>query len=449
MSRRKRAGREPAPGKWQYTVGEVPFRLTAFERPDKGFAIYTRVWDGQRYTSRRALCGPIRDKDGRIIPEKEVEAQQLAIRRQKEIAAGIHPDEVRPGPLTLAAGFRRLLDRKDGKYPTDTPHRRSVERSARIIQEILKRDLLWEHITHRHYRMLWRAIARRHIESGRKAFGLRAAEIICNDLQSASRWLQQEGLIEPGTALPAPGWKTALKTDWQAITGDAPKKPKKPRYTDAEAERLWRALPQADPRLELAMELGAELRLGQVLRVRRSDVHPSPDGRFRFGMVVVHGRGKKHGETVVLTRRQRHALTRAILWGYLALAEQAYRKGEIEDYFLIASGKLHRAKDHRGRDVQRVQVHMAKKHLGHRTLGRMWAELEHLAGVEHVPGRLWYGMRRLQADRAEALEGVQARVKNRIGGWTKTSTREEYLEQATIRDAIEAARVRELIRPQP
>lgn len=446
MSRRRRAGRAPAPGKWRYTVGEVPHRLTAFERADKGHAIYTRVWDGRRYVSRRALCGAIRDDAGRIVPEKEVEAQQLAIRRQKEVASGVEPDDVRGGPLTIAAGFRRLLNRKDGKYPTDTPHRRQVARASRLIQDVLGRDLLWENVRHRHYRTLWRHMARAHVAEG--DYGLRYAEVACGVLRSASHWLQQEGLLEPGLALPAPGWKDALHADWQAITASPPHRPKKLRYTEAEARALWRALPTMDPRLELAVEIGVELRLGQVIRVRRSDVLPSPCGRWRIGTVVVHGRGKKLGETIVLTRRQRHALTRAILWGHLALAEAAYRAGEIDDYYLISSGKTHRAIDHRGREVRRVRVHMAAKHLDRRALGRMWEQLEEAAGVEHIAGRLWYGMRRHQADRAEALDGVTARVKNRMGGWSKTSTREEYLEQANVHDAIEAARVRDMIRPQ-
>lgn len=445
MSRRGR-GRGPAPGEWQYTVGEAPHQLTAYERTDRGLAVYTRLWDGRAYTKRRALCGPIRDKQGRVIPEREIEAQKLTVRRQAEIAAGAEPEEQEGGLLTVAGGFRRLLNRKHGKYPSDTPHRREVERASRLIRQVLGDDLLWERIRHRDYRTLWRHMAREHAADS-AAYGLRTAEVVCGVLQSASRWLQQEGLVEPGDALPAPGWKGTLREEWEQITSAPAKRPEKPRYSDAESRALWRALPQADPRLVIAAEIGAELRLGQVLRVRRSDVLPSPCGRWRIGMVVVHGRGKKHGETIVLTRAQRHALTRAMLWGVLSLAEAAYRAGTLSDYYLIAGGRLHAATDHRGRRVLRIRAETAHAHLHRRALARQWRELEEMAKVDHVDGRLWYGMRRLQADRVEALEGVQARVKNRMGGWTKTSTREGYLEQANTQDAIEAARVRDKIRP--
>jgi hypothetical protein len=444
----QRAPRGPKPGEWKYTVGEVPHLLTAFERKDKGNAIYTRVWDGGRYTNRKALCAPIRDEAGRIVPDLEIQAQTLAVRRLDELLRDAEPEEVESGgPLTVAGGFRRLLHRREGKYPSDTAHRREVVRAGRIIQEVLGRDLRWDRIRHREYRKVWRHIAREHVKDP-KRFGLRTAEIVCGVLQSASRWLQQEGLLEPGDALPAPGWKQAMRAEWEQITEAPLPRTEKPRYADAESRRLWAAVPQADPRIALAMELGAELRLGQVARVRRSDVLPSPDGRFRIGMVQVHGRGKKHGETIVLTTRQRHVLTRALLLGFLALPEAAYQRGEIEDYFLIAGGHLHTITDRRGRKVKRVRVKGAEKYMGRRAMGRRWEELEALARVDHIDGRLWYGMRRLQADKAEAMQGVDARVKKRMGGWTKTSTREEYLEEANVQDAIAAARVRRQIRPE-
>lgn len=434
----------PEPGKWQYQVGEVPHLLTAFERPDKGNAIYTRVWDGKRYRGKKALCGPIRGKDGRVIPEREIVAQQLAVRRHGEILAGVEPASAeRGGPLTLAGGFRRLLDRKEGKFPSDTGHRREVVRASKVILAVLGADRRMDEIRHRDYRALWRHMANEHKASGR--FGLRTAEIYCGVLQNAARWLQHEGHLEPGDAVPAPGWKMAMRSDWEAITESPAGEPEKPRYTDAESERLWRALPKADPRVALAMELGAELRIGQVARVRRSDVLPTRTNRI--GAIQVHGRGKKRGETIVLTMAQRHALTAALLWGYLALPEAAYRAGEVEDYYLFGGGRLHTETDHRGRKVQRLRVDGAARAITRRALARQWRELERLADVDHMDGRLWYGMRRLQADKADALQGVEARVKNRMGGWKKTSTREDYLEQASQRDAEEAAKARKRIRP--
>ena len=58
-----------------------------------------------------------------------------------------------------------------------------------------------------------------------------------------------------------------------------------------------------------------------------------------------------------------------------------------------------------------------------------------------------HGIRRGQADAVDALRDVSASVKNRMGGWTKTSTREGYLEGHRREDAEAAAAVRRKVRP--
>jgi len=438
-----RKPRGPKPGDWKYQVGEIPHQLTAYERPDKGNAIYTRVWDGVKYTRKRSLYRPIRDAKGKVIPEKEIVAQQLAVRRHAELVAGADHEDQPGAPLTLAGGFRKLLDPKEGKYPTDSGHRRDVVRASKLVKHVLGADRRMDTIKHRDYRKIWRHIAHAHKSEG--SYGPRTAELYCGALQTAARWLQREGYLEPGDAIPAPGWKVEMREDWAQIVGAPIPDQEKLRYTEAESLKLWRAAPKADPRVSLAMEVGAELRLGQVGRVRRTDIFAT--AAFHLGGLQVHGRGKKRGEKIIFTTAQRHALTAALLWGYLAEAERPFQAGEIDDFYLFPGGRLHAAEDHRGRRVLRVQAEGAARPISRRALARQWEKLEELAGVEHVPGRLWYGMRRHQADRVEALEGVKARVKNRMGGWTKTSTREGYLEGANMQDAEEAAEARKLVRP--
>jgi hypothetical protein len=442
MSPRKAKG--PKPGEWRYEVGEIPALLIAFERADRGNVIYSRVWDGKKYSQKKALHPSIRDAQGKIIPAREISAQQLAVRRHTEVLAGVEAEESRGGPLTVAGGFRHLLHRKEGKYPSEGAHRKEVERAARTIRQVIGADRRFDEIRHRDYRALWRHVAHEH-RKDRGKWGFRTAEIFCGVLQSAARWLQREGYIEPGDAVPAPGWKQEMRTEWEQILGAPIGNPEKPRYTEAESAKLWSHRAKADPRVRLALEIGAELRLGQVARVKRSDILPHRG--HRIGIVRVHGRGKKRGEMIVLTMAQRHALTAALLWGYLAEPEAAFRAGEIEDYFLIGGGRLHGDTDHRGRPVKRLRTAGAVSPITRRALGRQWEELERIAGVDHVAGRLWYGVRRLQADKADQLEGVSDRAKNRMGGWLKTSTREGYLEGVKLEDAEEAARARRRIRP--
>lgn len=450
MAARKPKG--PPPGKWQYAVGRPPHQLTAFERADKRMAVYSRVWDGRRYHSKRHLCDTIRDAAGQILPELEIEAQQAAVRRQVALTAGLDVDEVQVGPLTLGAGFRRLLNESEGKYAGDSQHKREVARAARVIRDILGADLRWSQVRHAHYRKLWRELARVHLREGR--YGLRQVEVICGVLQTAARWLQQETLIEPGEGEPAAGWKRTLRVEWAELTQTPAREPQRPRYTVEESRRLWAALPQADPRLWLGMEIGAELRLGQVPRSRRSDILPSPDGAEPLGAVRVHGKGKKHGATVWLTDEQRAVLHRVLADGYLADLEAAYQAGQLADYYLLPAGKLHvlRKSNHKpvlgadGQPQRRARVERGQAPIGMTGLQKQWRELEGLAGIAHVDGRSWYGMRRLQADLAEDVEG-DARVLNRLGAWKHTSTRELYQEAGRPDIALKAAETRRKIRP--
>lgn len=100
------------------------------------------------------------------------------------------------------------------------------------------------------------------------------------------------------------------------------------------------ALLTIDPRTELAVELGAELRLGQVLRAMRSDFDPTSTALAPYGKLRVRGRGKKAGETVVLTAEQRAALDRSLA-GYLSELEAQYDpEHKKTDYCLFVAGVL-------------------------------------------------------------------------------------------------------------
>lgn len=419
--------------------------LTAYERTDKKHAIYTRIWNGLEYRGRKVLCGPIRDANGQIVPEKEIEAQTLTVERHAGLSAGIEEEEIIQGTLTLAGGFRRVLHPDTGKYPADSEQKAEVTRASKVITTILGPEVRWSSIKHAHYRKLWRHLAHAHRKEGQ--YGHRMAEVICEALQSAARWLQQEGLIEPGEGEAARGWHQSMKREWEEITGLPVPERKKPRHSDGEKELLWKALPNADPRLWLAVELGAELRLGQVIaRTRRSDVHPSPDGKEPLWKVIVHGRGKKLGETVVLTEDQRAVLKWALEEGHLAELEADRVAGEIADFYLMPGGPLVTRKLADGRMMKRVPPERGQRPLGDTGLAKQWKKLEIAANVPYLRGRRWYGMRRRQADAADKLD-IKPQVKNRMGGWSKTSTREGYLEEGRIEDAIDAMEARSKIRP--
>ena len=75
--------------------------------------------------------------------------------------------------------------------------------------------------------------------------------------------------------------------EWRIATGRR-REVKRPRHTVEEVAAIFAALPQGDERLRLLVELAAELRAGQAVRARRSDLHLTGGG-FGLGRFVVQG----------------------------------------------------------------------------------------------------------------------------------------------------------------
>lgn len=398
-------------------------------------AVYTRVWDGTSYSVPRKLRETIRTPRGTIDKFAELDAQQATLDRHRILLAGL---EALPtdstAPLTLARGIAKRLHPKEGEWATETPHVRATRRALAVVVDILGADLLWSDIRHAHYRKLWRELARRYVNDG--SGGPRWTEVVCGTLQATARWLQQESLVEPGDGQPAARWNQTMRKEWRDIVGRPVPAPRKPRYSTEESERLWRALPRADPRLHLAVEIGAEMRLGQVIRSMRSDVIASADRSDPLHAVIVHGSGQKEGGPVVLTPESREVLRAALHDGYLSRLEAARVAGELQDYPLFPGHKLQGGTMPVGRFRQ----------MSPSGLYIMWLALEDLAGVPHLDRRAWYGMRRLQSDTAEDVES-DARVLNAMGGWKRTATRERYQEEGRLDIAEKAAETRRRIRP--
>jgi hypothetical protein len=121
--------------------------------------------------------------------------------------------------------------------------------------------------------------------------------------------------------------------------------------------------------------------------------------------------------------------------------------GGIVDYYLFPAGHLVTRTLPDGTAVRRATVASGAAHMTRDGgLRSQWRKVEEVAGVAHVPGRRWYGVRRRQADEGDALD-VRPTVKNRLGGWTKDSTRQGYLEAGRHEDAVDAAEARRKIRP--
>jgi integrase len=343
--------------------------------------------------------------------------------RKKEAAA----------PLTLAQGVERMFDPLRGAYATVTDHVKKAKRSAEAAVALLDRRLTWEEYTPGVMMYLVRMMA----QQSRDGSGAMAAEKTCVALYAIASWLRQEGLIPDTAALPKPRWKMRVREEWRALTGHHVEI-KRPRHKVDEVAAIFAALPNADPRLRLLIELAAELRAGQAVRAKRSDLILDKVGGFGKGRFVVHGAGKKHGEIVDLHPELRTLVDEVLSTGYLAEAEAAFRSGELPDYFLFPGGKL-----------QRGSVPLCRattKPLSPWTLRGLFKALEALAGVEHTEGRAFYGLRRQATDLAPEF-AQDARVLNRISGHTDSATRERiYQDPQNERVRARAAEARRSMR---
>ena len=472
---RRRQDVDPDP-LWTYSYGARPYTVNAYERPERGHQVWIR-WTNARKSGRekrdkQPLGMRVRNRRLGKLDTQLIKAAERAVRQfQAKLLAGVQQSlqpvaaaDSRPAEapfLTLREGFDIALHPTEGKYSATNTRRydQMVKYRERLFGAVggtpplLDPSVPWTALEAKHTRAMWRKMAARYLETERREFGLRAAEGIIDALYSVASWLREEDHIPPDAAHPAHHWRKRLKEEWAQRTGERRTRPNRPRHSEEEYRRIFAALsdPRVDPRIRLAIELAAECRTGQVLRCTRTmltlteigsaDYESAPPGVL--GQIEIVGAGKKHGEVVVFTPEQRHAVDDA-LGGYLANYEAAWLAGELNDYYLFPGSRM-RMLDETGRRWTR-RVRAATKPLSRDGARAAFQDLERIAGVPYVRGRGWYGLRRIAADMAET-ETTDDRVKDRLGGWQDSETRKQiYQDRETDRLRVEAASVRRRIR---
>lgn len=194
-----------------------------------------------------------------------------------------------------------------------------------------------------------------------------------------------------------------------------------------------------DPRFDLLMAFGAELRLGQVARARRRDLSVE---RRAF---TVHSRGKKRGTVVHLTRGQWAAWEKAInAGGYLEQLEQAHLAGTLADYPLFPAGQMPAGRS--GEGVAQIERHGSAEPVDPSAIKKWFQLAEAKAEIPHVKGRGWRGVRRQAVDEAKR-QGISREGLMQHGGWTDTQVPDAiYADQEAEYARAEAAAVRAKIR---
>jgi integrase len=342
------------------------------------------------------------------------------------------PFDTRPpqAALTIAQGWALATDPEKGKWPTRTPHRDEMRRAFDRAQAAWGAATPWAEIGRGEIRQLWRRELKAQRAQGNA--GVRAAEVVVARVLTVADWLRNEQHIDPLACTRWPAWKHELAAD----AGEY--EPKRGRYTADEYRRYITAAPRVDARYGLLVALGAELRLGQVVRAHRRDVALEGTGQLR-----IRGAGLKRGTVVVLTPGQRASLVAAMApGGFLHGLEEAFQAGRIETYPLFPGWHLP-MRD--GVPVTAVR-HAGRGALNRTTLRQWHLATEKVADIAHVDGRGWYALRRAAVDESKRLgisrEGLQAQ-----GGWSTSQMPDRiYADQEALAASEEAARYRAIAR---
>lgn len=418
----------PAP-LWSHEVGEIPHKVTVYEEPSRQRTLYLR-WraDGnwRRKSLKRALP---RLPNGRPDGDTVAWAMRAADGQYRALRDGVtgEAEQRLVRPLSIAEGLVRVLDPRTGRYPVRSAHRREVDVAVQFAAKVWGMDRAWNTIRRADLRALWRA--RIHQLREAQQIGHRGAEITVARVLTVAAWLRDEELITAEACVASRHWKSELRADWRAIAGDArDPEPRRPRHSLEEMLRILDAGWDVDPRFGLLLALGAELRLGQVARCRRSDLD------LESKTLRVPTSGKKRGVLEALTSGQLASIARA-MGGYLQQLE-----AQLPDYPLFPQGQMPGGR--KGAPIADPKRHGAAAAVDRATIRAWFLETEERAGVPHMPRRGTYGVRRLAVDeykrRGISREGLMAG-----GGWADSQIPDAvYADQALMYSAEEAAKLR-------
>lgn len=416
---------------WQYVVGMLPHKVVAYEDTARKGVVYLR-WRIAGEWIRRSLGFVLgRDSKGRIVKDDEKRARTAADKRYSELAQGIAISGRPAALLSIADGWTLAKDPERGKWNKETPHRKEMDRYLSRAKAILGASTPWNAIARGDLRRLWRAELKRVRATGDND-GVRSAELIVSRFLSVAAWLRDEQVIAPDACMPWARMKDEMAEDFGSYA------PHRPRYTLEEYRALLLHAPAIDARWGLLLHLGAEYRLGQVVRCMRSDLNG------KDGTLVIAGAGKKRGTMVQLTAAQMESVKRATgVGGYLQALEEAFARGEIADYPLFPGGRV---PIRNGQPVMRAD-HASRASMGADHSLRLWLRAtETKAKIDHIPGRGWYGLRRAAVDAAKA-QGISREGLQQHGGWSDTQVPDRiYADQKADYAAKEAAEVRAKIR---
>ena len=232
--------------------------------------------------------------------------------------------------------------------------------------------------------------------------GVATAVKIASLLYRIAKWAADRRLIAPVSR--PHRLADQVRRVWVGVTKSKPPTIVQPVHCDAEGHKIVCGS-QRDVRLEHLLKVGGfGARLGQVSDSMRSHLSLQVDA-ISFGRLVVpDGSTYKRGPVLEFSARI-HEAWREAFCTFLRPWEEAFQAGRIRDYHLWPGVPAHK--------LAFVDPLVPTHRIYEADLGEMWDQMEEAAGVDKVPGRRWYGVRRLFRRLAVERE-MDARVLDRL-----------------------------------
>ncbi len=444
---RARAAAVAAP--FKLTVGQHGYRVVVTERADRGGALEMRYTDRARRGRDRRVkeCLPmsLRTPTGAIRPGVEKRIMAHALQRSTALMTQHRTSErdAQTTLLTLREGIAAATMTADGGVFLGQPRQRddALRYLRRLTDDFLGAENFWDQVQPHHMVTAMFKWIRAHKASSAKPTdspesdrapmpGHRSLELALSTLEKVANWLINNSFAPRDSFHMPSDWRKELAQVWAKVIG-SPYAAATTRHSTNEVQRLLRIVedPRVEPRLTVAFELGAELRIGQIIGLDRSHLCLVGDELNPDGFLTIPPCGKKTGSTIALTPQQARVVLNALREGYLSEFERARERGAIADYPLFPGGKLRRG-------VARMRSKPSR--WNRRTALDAFHAAERLAGIKPVAGRGWYGVRRVFSDEAPLYTSDDLVLAN-IGAHS-TETRNKHYRLRTNPEVLKRAR---------
>ncbi len=446
-----RARRAARATPFRYSCGARGARVTIEERADRSGRLQLRYSDPRRSGRDRRVkvrvALTIRNAAGELLKDKTKRAQHIAEEQSARLEAdraGTWRGQVFAA-LTLREGVEiALASNRGGVYlGAARQHADAARLVRRLVKDFLPGDALWDAVrsddvmtgvtgwiaamARQHQAQLTSDSALSSITS--RAPSPRSLEVAMAALTKIARWLTQSGRVSGDHVLVPEDWHAQLRRTWEEQFKEE-HTPRRPRHDAADVAKLLRAAEEyGDPRFKLLFDLGAELRLGQLLACNRTHLNTERRGASCRMTLHIPRQGSKPGTDIELDDAQDERMRAILASGYLFKLESEYRMAVRRNYPLFPGGKL------------RKGVVSPRKRLSRwnrRSALDAFHELEKHVGITPVPGRGWYGVRRTLTDVA-ALHYDDDLLLQKIGANSR-ETRDRIYRDRENRELLGRAR---------